>query len=36
MLYTLMIESDFCKEKKKQKILADFLLHYEGKKTIEC
>ena len=31
MLHTLMIDSDFCKEKQKQKILAYFLIHYYGK-----
>ena len=28
MLHKLMIDSDFCKEKQKQQILADLLLHY--------
>ena len=36
MLHTLMIDSDFCKEKQKQKILAYFLLHYYGKKLLIC
>ena len=36
MLHTLMLDSDFCKEKQKQKILAYVLLHYYGKKLLIC